>query len=477
MSFRPEHFLHFVSGRMTGRVHHHPHPHRRGAAKPMTRRARPGKLARSRRPPVSGAATAPSLTTGSVLLELAKPGGRRDIWLGRWLVQSVRPGSCPPRSHRRSLLHPRRSRPGTEARHRPEQRIDNGQWLIHLGHQRHRPGYAGDRGVERPRPVPDRQQLPGSRRRERHARRGDAGYQRPGAVGSRVPAESRHETSSLARRLVDGQEPVRVRTRRCWRGQSVRPTGPEPSQFSERADRPWSRGSAAWRRSRSDLRYKHHPPRGGGVQPPRARRCGPSALYSACESPQPHLCRLPSRLGGHGAHADRRGRDIWSSTTGRADRDISPAYVAHAKRLVTPTVRVPRQHHASQRERVDRTRLAIGTIPAKYFPGARPSPKRPRGGVAARYPADNSFPSLDWLSRSSRAPRRRLRLVRPARAPVTSDIVAVWAHGFGTLWCRRSDWRSRLRSDSEERSRESRIEVPTPTSLIGLSQRATPATF
>ena len=83
--------------------------------------------------------------------------------------------SAAARSRRRSLLHPWRSRARPEARHRDEQRVDHRRRLAHLRHQVDQPGRAGDRRLERARPVPDREQLSRGLRRELHARRRAAG--------------------------------------------------------------------------------------------------------------------------------------------------------------------------------------------------------------------------------------------------------------------------------------------------------------
>ena len=159
-----------------------------------------------------------------------------------------------------------------EARHRDEQRLDDRHRLVHLRHQVDQPGRAGDRRLERARPVSDREQLSRGIRRELHARRRAAGGERPGAVGSRLPAEPRVAAGRLALRELERQESVRAEERaaRARRRQPLR--------------EPLGRRAAG-------LRHRVHPARRGRRRARgRRSRTSPSATTSFATSPPASIC-------------------------------------------------------------------------------------------------------------------------------------------------------------------------------------------
>ena len=129
-------------------------------------------------------------------------------------------GAARPRN--RALLHPRRSRPWTEAWHRAEQRRNHHRRLLHLRHQGEWPGFPGHRRLERARSVHHREQLPRRCRRQLPAggiRSGDSGACHGGRG---VPPQPARQTGRLARAGLAGQEHLRTEERAAGPGRRQR---------------------------------------------------------------------------------------------------------------------------------------------------------------------------------------------------------------------------------------------------------------
>ena len=126
-----------------------------------------------------------------------------------------------------------------------------------------------------------------------------------------------------------------------------------------------------------------------------------------------------------------RGRPTsWSSTTPSSrPATSSPSTAALARHRARRTLRVPGQHRAAQCQRGDRPeprdrqRLPVEVLSRRPF-----HRNVMAGGVAARYPADNLFPTADWLSeqfQDQRCRDYRLRLASSLRSP--PPTLATWA--------------------------------------------------
>ncbi len=144
---------------------------------------------------------------------------------------------------RRPVLHPRGPAPRNSTRHGAQRRARRGDRLVRRRFQGSRGRLAGDRGLERARPLQDRQQLPRGRGREHHVRRGRSVDPRPRALRYRGPAQPRRQIPGLEGRRarvrghrLDREEPVRAQERaaRARRRQSLREQlGPGPDRLRD----------------------------------------------------------------------------------------------------------------------------------------------------------------------------------------------------------------------------------------------------
>ena len=317
------------------------------------------------------------------------------------------------RHHLRPLLypwHPHRKRP---ARHRHERRPDGRGGFLPLRFPRSGSGLTGDLGLERPRPLQDRQQLPRRSGGEPHVRGSRSIHSGSRPLRYRDPPQPslqaavlEDRASDLCREAVVGQEHLRAEERPpgARRGQSPRTQlAARPEWVRHPLHRPepgrWS--TVVHGRGR-DVQEERPPSLRGRVQHPRRGQQFPQPADQAHPDPgQPARRHQLRELGGHGAALPvplpRFSRHRDPGTDRRAQHGVLERLdCVHGRQAHrgAPLLHVPQQHCSEARPTDSREGRRAG----------RPRPRSSRGTAARRSTRSISLPSSPGTSSTGSTP-------------------------------------------------------------------------